>query len=161
MDIEEIIKNLELKPLEEEGGMHRQTYVGGKNNDNKPVSTAIYYLLTENSFSHLHRLPYDEIWHFYDGDTVDLFELLPDGSYRTIKLGSDVTKGEEPQRIVYAGAWMGARLSDGGKYALLGTTMAPGYVHEDYEHGDREKLVTKYPEAKEEIKKYTGDPIYK
>ena len=161
MDIEKIIDKLNLQPLEEEGGMHRQTYVGKLNNDKKPSSTAIYYLLTKDSFSHLHRLPYDEIWHFYGGDTVDLFELLPDGSHKTTKLGSDVINNEEPQRIVYAGAWMGARLAKGGKYALLGTTMAPGYIHDDYEHGDRNKLVAQYPEAEEDIKKYTGKPVYK
>ncbi len=47
------------------------------------------------------------------------------------------------------------RLKKGGKFALLGTTVAPSFEFQDYEHGDRISLVEKYPEYKEIITKLT------
>lgn len=151
LTVDEIIKALNLQPLPVEGGMYRETYVAKNNSDGKPISTAIYYLLTGEAFSHMHRLPTDEVYHFYLGDGVELLELLPDGGVKTTVLGNDLTNGEQPQYVVPAGVWQGSRLVKGGSFALLGTTMAPGYIDSDYEHGERSQLCREYPQAKEFI----------
>ena len=122
--------------------------------------TAIFYLLRGSSFSHLHRLSGDELYHFYLGDPVELTELLPDGSVRTTTLGSGITHGECLQHLVPAGNWQGSRLKEGGSWALLGTTMCPGYRQDMYEHGDRAKLLRQYPSERDSILRLTGDVRY-
>src|SRR5207245_2095434 len=91
------------------------------------AGTAIYYLLTPDTFSALHRLPTDEVYHFYLGDPVEMLQLWPDGSGRVGTLGQDVRAGQLLQVIVPRGVWQGSRLRPGGAFALLGTTMAPGF----------------------------------
>ena len=74
----ELIRILNLKPLPSEGGKYRQTYASADLTDGVPRDTAIYYMLEGDDFSHLHRLPRNELYHFYLGDPVELTELLPD-----------------------------------------------------------------------------------
>ncbi|MEM1062961.1 MAG: cupin domain-containing protein, partial [Planctomycetota bacterium] len=138
----------------EEGGFFRETYraAGSIPGDVLPdhtgprsVSTAIYYLLTPETCSAMHRLPGDEVFHFYMGDPVEQLRLYPDGSSELVVLGTDLAAGECPQSVVRGGVWQGAVLRPGGAYALLGATMAPGFDYADYEHGDRQTLVTSHP----------------
>ena len=65
---EEVIELLELEPLETEGGMFKQTYFSSRREGGIPYTQAIYYFLTEHSFSHMHRLTSEEVYHFYMGD---------------------------------------------------------------------------------------------
>jgi len=158
---EEIVKALGLVPLETEGGMYRQTWRGREGPDGHPLGTAIFFLLSPKSFSHLHRLPTDEIYHFYLGDPVELSLLLPEGKTETILLGQDLAAGQVPQAIAPAGSWQGSRLRQGGRYALIGTTMAPGYIPSDYEHaGDIAALRAAYPDAGAIIDALTGETVY-
>ena len=156
---------LNLKPHPEEGGYFRETYRSphtlSKNilteeyKDERSLSTAIYYLLTPDTFSALHRLPTDELFHFYLGDPVEMLHLLPDGSGRIITLGQDITNGMQLQVVVKKGVWQGSRLCAGGQFALLGTTMSPGFESSDYESGQRERLIADYPQFENLIKVLT------
>jgi len=151
----DLMQILGLKPLPEEGGFFAETYRSPENVDarglmrghtgSRSLSTAIYYLLTPTSYSSLHKLPGDEMFHFYAGDPVELLELLPDGSARTVILGPDLRNGMKFQHVVPGGVWQGSRLVEGGEYALLGTTMAPGFDYADFVKGNRQELVAKYP----------------
>lgn len=69
-----------LVPLPREGGRFRQTWAGPPRADGRPEGTAIVMLLTSGTgdFCALHRLPTDEIWHFYTGDPLTLFLLSED-----------------------------------------------------------------------------------
>ncbi len=157
MSAEEVIARLGLTPLSGEGGLCRQTYVSGvRTEGGEAAGTAIFYLLRGDSFSHLHRLTGDEVYHFYLGDPVELVELLPDGTARRTVLGGDIAAGQEVQHLVPAGNWQGSRLAEGGAWALMGTTMCPGYTDEGYEHGDAEALLARYPQAAGEIRALTG-----
>jgi uncharacterized protein len=49
-----------------------------------------------------------------------------------------------------------ARLQAGGQWALLGSTEWPGVEPPDVEIGDREKLLTAYPEWREQIEAFLG-----
>jgi uncharacterized protein len=152
----ELISLLSLKPLPQEGGFFVETYRASETIDARQfqrghggprsVCTAIYYLLTPTSFSALHKLPGDEMFHFYIGDPVEILELHPEGSGRVVILGPHIRNGMKLQHIVPGGVWQGSRLVPGGEYALLGTTMAPGFAYEDFVRGDTDQLVTKYPE---------------
>jgi predicted cupin superfamily sugar epimerase len=115
------------------------------------MATAIYFLLTPDTFSEMHRLPGEEVYHFYLGDAVELLQLAPDSSGEMIVLGTDIAAGMKVQHVVPGGCWQGSRLRDGGKFALLGTTMSPGFEFADYESGEREKLQGGWPEWKKLI----------
>jgi hypothetical protein len=117
--------------------------------------TAIYYLLTNETFSAMHRLRGDEIFHFYLGDPVEMLHLHPDGSGATITLGPALHEGMHPQVVVPAGVWQGARMTGQGRWALLGCTVAPGFEFEDFELGKREALVRAYPGFAEMIRSLT------
>lgn len=163
----DVIECLGLVPLPVEGGMIRQTYVAADSvpqahlpnryHSDKPFSTAIYYLLTTDpdSFSAMHRLPTDEIYHFYLGDPVEMLMLLPGGRSERVVLGQDILTGQKVQHVVPKGVWQGSRLATGGKFALMGTTMAPGYTELDYEGGPADALCTLYPAEAELIKRLT------
>jgi predicted cupin superfamily sugar epimerase len=56
-----------------------------------------------------------------------------------------------PQVVVPRGVWQGTRLRPGGRFALLGTTMAPGFDYADYTAGLRESLIREYPAHREAI----------
>lgn len=167
MNAQQIIELLDLRPLPIEGGNFRQSHRGGlvlppealspAYQDPHPISTTIYYLLTDepDSFSALHRLPTDEIWHFYLGDPVEMLLLHPDGSAQSVELGSDLAAGQQVQFVVPAETWQGARLAPGGRFALMGTSMAPGFIDEDYEGGEREALMATYPDQAERIRELT------
>ena len=147
---------LNLKPHPEEGGYFVETYRSQQHlpegsEGKRALATAIYYLLTPDTFSEMHRLPSDEVFHFYLGDPVEMLQLLPDGSGKVITLGSDILNGMHPQAIVLKEVWQGARLLPGGKFALLGTTMSPGFEFADYEAGKRDVLVELYPQFRELI----------
>jgi predicted cupin superfamily sugar epimerase len=164
---EALIDHLGLIPLDIEGGWFRQTYVSAdtlskshlpdRYRVDKPFSTLIYYLLTAapESFSALHRLPTDEIYHFYLGDPVELLQLNSDGSSVVVRLGHDLFNGEVVQHVVPGGVWQGSRLIQGGAFALMGTTMAPGYTSEDYEGGTQDLLIEQYPDRADLITRLT------
>ena len=76
------------------------------------------------------------MFHFYLGDPVEQWRLHPDGRVERVVLGGDMLGGQVVQSVAPRGAWQGSRLCPGGRFALLGTTMAPGFDPRDYEHGD-------------------------
>ncbi|HZU35267.1 MAG TPA: cupin domain-containing protein [Gemmataceae bacterium] len=148
----QLIETLQLRPLPREGGYYRETYRSERrlpaHAGERSLATAIYYLLTPDTVSALHRLPADELFHFYAGDPVEMLLLNPPGSDpagRWVVLGPDVLAGQTPQVLVPAGVWQGSVLRPGGRYALLGTTMAPGFAFADYEAGDARQLTASYP----------------
>ncbi len=156
-----LMKHFGLVPLPEEGGYFAETYrstvqipregLPRRYTDSRAAGTAIYYLLTPDTFSALHRLRGDEIYHFYLGDPVDLLLLHPDGRGETLTLGRDLEAGMHLQTLAPGDAWQGSRLRDGGRFALLGTTMAPGFAFEDFELADREDLLREYPAFSDQI----------
>lgn len=158
---ERVISLLNLTPHPSEGGYFVETYRAGDEIPEsclprgyagaRSFSTAIYYLLTPDSSSALHRLKADEVFHHYIGDPVEMLQLSPDGSGRIVTLGPDLLSGMRPQVTVPGGVWQGARLRDGGRFALLGTTVSPGFDFADYEPGRRETLIAAYPHFEDMI----------
>jgi hypothetical protein len=147
----DIIRLLDLKPLTIEGGFFRETYKSPQSiqlpiyKGSRSLATAIYYLLTPETFSQMHRVPGEEIFHFYLGDPVEMLQLKPDGSSDIVVMGHDINSGMVVQHVVPGAWWQGARLKAGGRFALMGTTMSPGFEYEDYTAGSRAELVRAYP----------------
>lgn len=167
MDIETLIEMLGLEPHPAEGGYFRETYRAAENIEaaalparyggTRSHSTAIYYLLTPDTVSALHRLASDEVFHFYLGDPVEMLQLHPDGETSRHIIGQDVAGGMVPQLLVPRGVWQGSRLLPGGSFALMGATVAPGFDFDDYEHGVRAPLTAAYPAEAERIALLTPD----
>jgi len=154
--IAKIVKQLNLIPHPVEGGYFIETYrsqdmisaeaLHPDYNGDRSTGTCIYYLLTPDTVSAMHRLCSDEIFHFYLGDPVEQLLLRPDGSSEVVTLGQDVLQGQLVQHIVPKNIWQGARLKEGGQFALLGCTVAPGFDFSDYVHGDRTELKQSFPQ---------------
>jgi uncharacterized protein len=164
---EEIISIFNLKPHPNEGGFYAETYrseesfganaLPSRYTATRSFGTAIYYLLTPETFSAMHRLPTDEVFHFYLGDPVEMLQLHPDGSANVLKLGTDLLSGQRPQVIVPKGVWQGSRLIAGGRFALLGATMAPGFDFADYETGKRSDLIAAFTKYEDFITALTSE----
>ncbi|MDX3076840.1 cupin domain-containing protein [Streptomyces sp. MI02-7b] len=142
---DEVAARYGLEPLPFEGGRFRRTWAGPPDGTGRPAGSAILFLLSpdEDGFSAPHRLPADEVWHFYRGDPAELLLLAPDGRSRTLLLGDEADR--RVQWAVPAGTWMAARVAPGGRWSLCGTTMAPGFVPADFEAGDPGMLAARYP----------------
>jgi predicted cupin superfamily sugar epimerase len=144
---EEIVRLLKLETIDREGGFFRRTAesrVTLPGLDRRAYS-AIYSLITPEGFSALHRLAQDEVWCFHAGDSLESLQLRPDGSGGWMRLGLDVTAGEQPQMAVPAHTWQGTRLRPGGRWALSSCVVAPEFAWKDFELGQREHLATAYP----------------
>jgi predicted cupin superfamily sugar epimerase len=142
---ERIIAALGLTPLPGEGGFFRVT-------SRTPTASAIYFLITLEDFSALHRLDRDELWHFHAGDPAEHVQLDPaTGDLRRVRMGPDVPAGDEPQVRVPAGSWQGARLDPAFPphhgYALFSCTMAPPWAESGCTFGARADLQRAFPAA--------------
>jgi predicted cupin superfamily sugar epimerase len=119
------------------------------------TSTAIYYLLEPGTFSEMHKLESDEIFHHYLGGAVEMLQLYEDGSSKVTVIGKDIAAGEVPQHVVPRGVWQGSRMLREGEWALLGCTVSPGFEFEDYTDASYEQLVARWPGEAERIRRLT------
>ncbi len=156
------VKKLVLSP-HPEGGFFKESY-RSKNTiynsslpknieGNRVYSTAIYFLLVKGNFSAFHRIKSDEIWHFYDGDTIAIHIIDSKGVLSTKLLGVSTIKDVLPQITVPANTWFASETM--GEYSLAGCTVAPGFDFIDFEMADREVLIDRYGEHKSIIEKFT------
>jgi len=125
----EVIALLDLAPLPGEGGYYRETLKVPSGDPAAPQNTAILFLVTPDSWSGLHMLEEDELFHFYLGDPCRMVVCSPEGTVEERRLGTDLAGGCVVQSLVPGGCWQGTVLAGEGPYgyALLGTTMTPGF----------------------------------
>ena len=162
MTADEVKKILGLVPHPREGGWYVRTWeseewvelerYGGA----RRTSTAIYYLLEPGTFSEMHVLQRDEIFHHYMGGAVEMLELFADGSSRRVVIGKDLEAGERPQHVVRKEVWQGSRLVVQEGWALLGCTVSPGFEFVDYAEAGAEELCAKWPREAEMIRGLTN-----
>jgi hypothetical protein len=160
MTAADLVRKLNLQP-HPEGGYFRETYRAAESigadalprrfSGTRSISTAIYFLLEAGQCSHLHRIRSDEVWHFHAGDPLDIVEIDAAGSLKTTRLGSDLLF----QHVVPAGVWFGATPAPGGRFALVGCTVAPGFDFADFELADQAKLLAEYPRHQDWIRRLT------
>lgn len=168
LTVQDVIKTLNLQPHPAEGGYFLETYrsaetVSDPKRGERVYGTAIYYMLTSEPgvFSEMHKLDIDEVFHFYLGDPVEMLNLFPDGSGKTLVLGQDISQGMKPQITVPAGVWQGSRLLPGSVqygFSLMGTTMAPGFEFSDYQSGSCSGLMSQFPAFEKSIRALTRKP---
>lgn len=156
MTADDIKQQLGLIPHPREGGWFIETwrsneilapssFAEGRYPGPRRTATAIYYLLEPHTFSEMHRLRSDEVFHHYAGDPVEMLQLASHQEGRRVILGRDLAAGERPQVLVERNIWQGSRLVPGGSWALLGCTVSPGFEYEDYDSGSRSELLAAWP----------------
>ena len=97
-------------------------------NVERKALTSIYFLLAAGEFSRWHRVMSDEVWHYHEGDAIELL-LFDDHGLRRLHLGP-VAGETRPTIVVPAGVWQAARTT--GAYTLVGCTVGPGFEFADF-----------------------------
>lgn len=170
LTLEDLKKYLKLTPLIKEGGLIGFPYESDEiikkgtleNRDSdRPLCGTIYYVLTKNSFSRMHKLVTDEIWYYHDGPALKMLLIDENGNSEVKWLGMDLAKGQTPQVTVKRNTWQGSMIGEDGEVTLVSTSMAPKYCDSDYTDGyyDDLKQYVKDEELKM-LKILTGDPVY-
>lgn len=130
-----LIKELELAP-HPEGGYYREIYRSEHEvtwrGERLSAATAIYFLLLKGDKSWWHRIPQDEVWHYYDGDPLELVSFADADT----KLGCTLLSTQTPVAIIPGGVWQAARTT--GAYTLIGCTVAPGFEFRLFELLDKQ-----------------------
>jgi predicted cupin superfamily sugar epimerase len=97
--------------------------------------TTIYFLLISGEVSRWHRVASDEVWHYYEGDPLELWSA--DAGFNEVtrhqlgRVGDDMW----PVQVITAGEWQAARTT--GSYTLVGCTVGPGFDFSDFEMLDQ------------------------
>jgi predicted cupin superfamily sugar epimerase/uncharacterized protein (DUF952 family) len=149
-----LLKQHRFNRLPVEGTLYRQTWQSTEcTAEGTPLGTAMIGLFCQQpeSLSRFHKLTYDEVWHHYQGDALELHLIHPDGLEQQVILGQAIGLGELTQFVVPAGVWQAGRVVAGGSYALYGCTMAPGFHIECFQAATATELCRLFPRAKEII----------
>ncbi|MEO7775757.1 MAG: cupin domain-containing protein, partial [Steroidobacteraceae bacterium] len=94
--------------------------------------TTIYFLLVAGQHSRWHRVRSDEVWHFYEGDPLELHVAPPSvESCAKITLAR-FSVDTVPVYTVPAGWWQGARTSK--EFTLAGCSVGPGFDFADFSY---------------------------
>jgi uncharacterized protein len=119
-----------------EGGHFREIYrsadrvqpAGGRSA--RSALTSIFFLLQAGEVSRWHRVASDEVWHFYEGDELELLVAPPPmDRVARLRLGP-VDAARRPVYTVPAHWWQAARPM--GEHALVGCTVGPGFDFADF-----------------------------
>jgi predicted cupin superfamily sugar epimerase len=164
IEVKNLIQQLNLSP-HPEGGWFRETYRSDEQvqktalpdrfNDNRQLSTAIYFLIEKNNFSAFHRIKSDEVWHFYIGDTLNIHMLMPNGSLETVRLGNKLHAGDRLQYVVPANVWFASEPAEESSFSLVGCTVSPGFDFADFEMAAKKDLIQEFPQHQEIIQRLT------
>lgn len=146
--IQEIIDTLGLEP-HPEGGYYKEIYRSDQElessaiNEKRNAVTNIYFLLTQGQVSRFHKVLHDEIWHFLEGDTLELIELQKESLEASHEVLGAKTGKPHYQHCIKAENWQAARCM--GSYSLVGCTVAPGFDFKDF------SFLSQYPEILQKV----------
>jgi predicted cupin superfamily sugar epimerase len=142
----ELLEALGMRP-HPEGGHYVELFRAARRVDvqdrqvARSAITAIYFLLAAGEFSRWHRVVSDEIWHYHEGDAIELL-LFDDRGFRRLRLGP-VARETRPTVVVPSGTWQAARSM--GAYTLSACTVGPGFEFADF------SLAVDWPEIASKI----------
>jgi len=133
-----------------EGGYFREVYrspfqVDTSGDEERALSTVIYFLLRSGQFSAFHRLRSDELWLYHCGCPLRVYQMLPDGGCTSALMGHDVASGQQLQVLFPAGAYFAAEPAEEGAFALVSCVVSPGFDYRDFELASAEELLRMFP----------------
>jgi predicted cupin superfamily sugar epimerase len=160
--VPQLIQQFNLLP-HPEGGYYKETYRSkeavaqnalpkGFSGD-RSFSTAIYFLLEKGNFSAFHKIKSDECWHFYAGQTLNVYVINSNDELEIIKLGNDIASGETFQYVVPANCWFASEPAVNTEFSFVGCTVAPGFDFADFELAKADELIKLYPQHEETIRR--------
>lgn len=162
--LNELIQKLDLQP-HPEGGYYKETYRSKELiakdclpnifDKDKHYCTCIYYLLESNDFSAFHKVNQDEIWHFYQGEGIELTMISETGELTFVQIGNDISNGQVPQFVVPKHYWFAAKVLKPNSFALAGCTVSPGFDFKDFTLATQKNLVEKFPQHRAIIETLT------
>jgi hypothetical protein len=161
LNAESFVKQLKLEP-HPEGGFYKEIYKCSKTielleypDKIRNLSTSIYYLLKSGDVSKFHQLLSDEIWYYHYGVPLNVSMIDKKGILKSVKLGYEIEKGQEPQVIIPAGTIFGAYSDEINSYTLIGCVVTPGFDFKDFKLLSKNDLISQYPQYIEIIEKLT------
>jgi uncharacterized protein len=76
------------------------------------------------------RVAFDEVWHFCEGEPLELLVIDPEFSGLTRAVLGPHGDDSSPVHVVPAGSWQSAQPK--GSYTLVGCTVGTGFEFEDF-----------------------------
>lgn len=139
-----------------EGGAYAEIYrspllftrdqLSGESGGTRPACTHIYFLLEKGQFSAFHRIRQDELWHYYSGDPLIVYEIDENGGMIEHLLGNDPLSGQSLFCVIKGGNWFASKPVEGGEYGLAGCTVSPGFDFADFEMAKKDELLAAFPQ---------------
>lgn len=162
--LDALIQKLDLQP-HPEGGYFKETYrseeviakacLPDSFDSERHYCTGIYYLLKSDDFSAFHKVNQDEMWHFYQGDAIELTMISDIGILTTVHIGNAIGEGQVPQFVVPKHYWFAAKVLKPNSFALTGCTVSPGFDFKDFTLATRKQLTEQFPQHSAIIKSLT------
>lgn len=120
--------------------------------DERSAVTTIYFMLVAGDRSRWHQVLSDELWHFYEGDRLELLWIDPRTWQSGIIVLGPEADGSHSIGVIRSGWWQAARTT--GEYTLVGCTVAPGFEYGDYkvfgsESDEASEIRRRFPHAEE------------
>ncbi len=131
-----------------EGGFYTETYRGKQivqntEGNKRNISTAIYFLLSDNQKSHFHRIKSDELWFHHEGEALKISTIIG-GKLEVIYLGKNLENGEVLQTTIPANCWFASQVKNRKGFALVSCTVAPGFDFADFKMANKAELQTEF-----------------
>jgi len=121
----------------------------------RPYWNGIYYLLSEKDRSVFHRIKMTELWNFYLGDPLDIFQISPEGDFQQFTLGQNIFSSQKLTHVFPKGYWIGAKPTKGSTFSFVSCITSPGFYFDDWEKANRDNLLKICPQRSEIVKLLT------
>ena len=119
----------------------------------RSLLTTCYYLIPKGERAIFHKLAFDEIWNFFCGGPVNLYEIDAKGVFTHTILGPSLN--QEYKYRIKKGTWFGVLPCEGTEYGFFSAIVFPGFEYADWEKGDRNLLKSLCPSAEKIIDQLT------
>ena len=153
--LQQLINELGLQ-AHPEGGYYKETYRSAQTLDgqDRQLLTSIYFLLTAENVSRLHRIKSDELWYFHAGSPL-IVHTLSERGHEQHHLGLDLSKGQQPFLWIPKDTIFGSSILEKEGYSLVSCAVAPGFDFRDFELFTAEQLLLKFAAHREIIERLT------
>ncbi|XP_068672207.1 uncharacterized protein [Montipora foliosa] len=159
---DEFIKTLGLVPLPIGGlyaeSMHAKTTVkplDGSGREVRDAYSVIYLLLRGTDINAWHKMKSEETYFYHRGGHIVLHMITEEGKYEN-KIIGDPSKDLKARFHCHVpkNVWFALELQDKTSYCVFSEAAGPGFEYEDCEVGDRDNMLTLFPQHKEIVEKF-------
>ncbi|GHF24348.1 cupin [Kordiimonas sediminis] len=125
MEMDEVIRTLNLAP-HPEGGYYRRTHLVESPDQDRGLMSSIYYLLPSGLRNAWHLIDVHELWVWCGGAPMEIaIRKAPALPNESVIIGPDLDAGQEPQFMIPADYWQIARSV--GDWSLVTCVVSPEF----------------------------------